>query len=220
MIEAGAVQLAAGASTGSGDVTLNGTSSVLLGTGTVAGNTSVLLGTIQPGDPGVASGIGSLTLAADATITGGATLDLQFTHANGIGASASSNLDGSGNLDWAVITAASRNAGTADVLNVAGIWTLSNDATIKLSTPDSGTFEKGMAWDLVDWGTLGAEPVSLSFVPDLTLGNELAAFGLALDTTHFSSHGIIAIVPEPGRMSLIGLGLAAALMRRRRRPAM
>ncbi len=220
VIEAGAVQLAAGASTGSGDVTLNGTSSVLLGTGTVAGNTSVLLGTIQPGDPGVASGIGTLTIAADATITGGATLDLQFTHANGVGASAASNLDGSGNLDWAVITAASRNAGTADVLNVTGIWTHNNDATIKLSTPDAGTFEKGMAWDLIDWGTLGAEPVSLNFVPDLTLSNELAAFGLALDTSHFSSHGIIAIVPEPGRMSLIGLGLAVALMRRRRRSSM
>lgn len=220
VIEAGAVQLATGALTGSGDVTLNGTSSVLLGTGTVAGNTSVLLGTIQPGDPGVASGIGTLTIAADATITGGATLDLQFTHANGIGASAASNLDGSGNLDWAVITAASRNAGTADVLNVTGIWTLSNDATIKLSTADAGTFEKGMAWDLIDWGTLGAEPVSLNFVPDLTLSNELAAFGLVLDTSHFSSHGIIAIVPEPGRMSLIGLGLAAALLRRRRRSAM
>lgn len=216
-INAGTVQLASGAATGSGDVILHGATAALAGTGTVAGNTVVLAGTLLPGDPGVFSGIGTLTIAADATFTNGATLDLQFTHANGLGSSATSNLDGAGDLDWAAITAASRNAGSADLLDVAGLLTLNTDASIKLSTPDSGTFEKGMAWDLVDWGTLGAAPASLTFDVDSALSLDLATLGLALDTSHFATNGIIAIVPEPSRMGLLACGIAAALIRRRRR---
>ncbi|MEZ5385266.1 MAG: autotransporter-associated beta strand repeat-containing protein [Prosthecobacter sp.] len=218
LINAGTVQLATGGTTGSGDVILNGASAALAGTGIVAGNTSVLTGTVLPGDPGTASGVGTLTIAADATFTNGAVLNLQFTHANGLGTSAASNLDGSGDLDWAVITAAARNADTADLLNVTGLLTLNTDATIKLSTPDSGTFEKGMAWDLLDWGTLGAAPASLTFNVDSALSLDLTALGLSLDTTHFATNGIVAIVPEPGRMSLLACGLAVALLRRCRRP--
>jgi len=219
-VSAGTLQIASSAATGSGDLVVNGATSTVSGTGSVSGNTSVLLGTVAPGDPGTANGIGTLTLAgATSDLTAGSILDLQITHSNGLG-TLGTNLDGSGNIDWAVIESASRNAGTADILDISGTMNLVTGAIIKLSSADSGTFEKGMAWDLLDWGTLGTSPTSLIFEYDSALASELVTAGLAFDTSRFASHGIIAIVPEPGRMSLIGLGMAAALLRRRRRSAM
>ena len=213
-ISEGTLQVAAGASTGTGDLIVSGTGTVLSGSGTVAGNTSVILGSVSPGDPGTASGIGTLTLAGATTdLTAGSILDLQITHSNGLG-SVATNLDGSGNLDWTAIESAARNAGTSDVLDITGLLNLVTGATVSLSVADAGTFEKGMAWDLVDWASLGTAPTSLNF--NIAFATELSSLGLALDTSRFATHGIIAIAPEPSRAGLIMLGTLALALRRRR----
>lgn len=216
-ISEGTLQVAAGASTGTGDLIVNGSDTVLSGSGTVAGNTSVILGSISPGDPGTASGIGTLTLAGTTTdLTAGSILDLQITHSNGLG-SVATNLDGSGNLDWTAIESAARNAGTSDVLTFTGLLNLVTDSTVNLAVADAGTFEKGMAWDLVDWVSLGTTPTNLNF--NIAFATELTSLGLALDTSRFATHGIVAIVPEPSRVCLMMLGTLAFALRRRRRHA-
>ena len=40
--------------------------------------------------------------------------------------------------------------------------------------------------------------------------------GLLYDTSLFFSHGIVVVVPEPGRAALVLLGLAMVMLRRRR----
>ena len=213
-ISEGTLQVAAGAATGSGDLVVNGSGTVLSGSGTVAGNTSVILGSVSPGDSGTASGIGTLTLAGTTTdLTAGSNLDLQITRSNGLG-SVATNLDGSGNLDWTAIESAARNGGTSDVLNITGLLNLVTDATVNLAVADGGTFEKGMAWDLVDWASLGTTPTNLNF--NIAFATELSLIGLALDTSRFATHGIIAIAPEPSRAVLMMLGTLAFALRRRR----
>jgi autotransporter-associated beta strand protein len=212
-ITEGTLQLSSAAATGAGDLIVNGSNAVLSGTGTVTGNTSVILGSIAPGDPVTASGIGTLTLdGATTDFTSGTVLDLQITHLNGLG-SVATNLDGNNDLDWTVIESAARNADTSDILTVSNVLNLTTDATINLAVADAGTFEKGMAWDLLDWGTLGTSPTSLNF--NVAFAAELSGLGLALDTSRFATHGIIAIVPEPSRLALLALGALGFLRRRR-----
>ena len=40
--------------------------------------------------------------------------------------------------------------------------------------------------------------------------------GLAWDVSAFTSHGIIVVVPEPGRVAFLFFGLFALILRRRR----
>ncbi|WP_170157298.1 autotransporter-associated beta strand repeat-containing protein [Roseimicrobium gellanilyticum] len=213
-----------GSATGTGAVNVTATGT-LGGRGfiTTSGLTVASGGTLKPGDATVANGIGTLTVTGASTLSasGGSILDLQITHTNGTSTSAAANRNGDGTLNWGVILGASTVAGTSDVIDVVGALTINNTGTttVRLSAADTGTFEIGMVWDLLDWVTVSStNPTSYSY--DFSALNlELGSLGMELDTSRFSTDGYIgiaALVPEPSRALLLVLGLGVVVMRRRR----
>ena len=96
---------------------------------------------------------------------------------------------------------------------VANTLTIDSATIIKvfldnLITPDNQIL---YTYNLFDWTTLSSDGnlVDQLQLPTLTGGS-------AWDTSLLNSQGIISIVPEPGRIALVGLGLAISLFRRRR----
>ncbi len=86
----------------------------------------------------------------------------------------------------------------------------------------SGSPAYGQVFNLIDW--MGAMTGTFS-VGGATFGNSgtfgdldlpTLTGGLAWDVTAFTSYGIVVVVPEPGRVILLLLGLLGFLMRRRR----
>jgi hypothetical protein len=78
----------------------------------------------------------------------------------------------------------------------------------------------------MDWSTLGLthDDSALSAMGAFSVANNLQlqdistiSPGLAWDTSLFDSYGIIVVVPEPGRILFLMLGLLGLLARRRRR---
>ena len=214
----------AGSATGTGGVTV-AASALFGGRGTITPGALALSleanATLSPGDSMTNNGIGTLTVTGNTVLnsTGSSILQFQMTHNNGIGASAAANLDGAGNLNWTAILAATKNVGTADYLNISGAYTVNSSGltSVLLSASDTGTFAQGMAWDFVDWGTISSTSAGLYTYDFSALSAELSGLGLLLDTSHFSTHGIIAIAaPEPGKGLLLLLGLLMTFMRRRR----
>jgi autotransporter-associated beta strand protein len=190
---------------------------------TTTGLTVASGGTLKPGDASVANGIGTLTVTGSSALsaTGGSILDLQITHSNGTSTSAAANLDGNGDLDWGVILGASTVASSSDLLDFVGALTVNTTGitTVRLSTADLGTFEKGMAWDLLDWVSINSTNASNYSYDFAALDLELGSLGLSLDTTHFSTDGYVAVagvVPEPGRALLLLAAMASIGLRRRR----
>jgi len=106
--------------------------------------------------------------------------------------------------------------------------TIGAGSTLNLATtiPIDNTWTAGSSWRLFDWsGLTGAEPkVSGTFsnltdtVGNFTLLPDLSTFSLAWDVSQIYSQGLISVVvvPEPGRVLLMMLGLLALFMRRRR----
>ncbi|CAN5834310.1 hypothetical protein BH11VER1_BH11VER1_04950 [soil metagenome] len=217
---------ASGSATGSGAVSV-GAAGTLGGTGTVvtSGMTIASLGTLRPGDPAAANGIGSLAVTGNVTLNagGGSILDFQIKHTNGAGtASVGQNLTDPNTLDWTYILGASEIGGASDHLNISGLLTVNTLSTtsVNFSAADTGTFTAGMAWDLLDWGSI-ANNIPASYNYNFSsLNTELNLAGLGLDTSRFYSDGyigVVSIVPEPSRMLLLMFGLMALFFRRRRR---
>lgn len=219
-----------------GTLLANGTSSATTGTTTVgaatgtatlggtgrwnaAGGTAQTVigqgGVLAPGDATANQGVGTLAVGGTLTLSPLGTLQLQITDRNGLGTSAAANLNADRSLNWDVILGAAINEGTHDRL-LAETLTLGDAEsrpaiTIQL-VPGSGALVAGMAFDLLDWTTLNQNVFTGTH---LTLPALDA--GLAWDTTHFITHGIIAVAPEPGRTLLLLAGLACCLTRRRRK---
>ena len=189
-----------GGSTASGSaVSVNGATAVLAGTGTINGATTLTSGTLKPGDS-AGDSVGTLNFNS-LTYVGGKT-EIQI----------------SGGLD----TSANR-----DQINVTNALTLSNGSNFNISfsgfTPLSGT---SYTWDILDWGSLtqggfsagtdgGMGGTNGNFVlPDIS-----GVTGSTWTTSSFLTNGQISIVsnvPEPSRMILLFVGIAALFMRRRR----
>lgn len=115
------------------------------------------------------------------------------------------------------------NLGNHDYLNVGGDLTLNADGRIVVTNFGTFTPAFGEVFNLIDWGTADFNTFSVN--PTLDNGTGDSAYdldlpelssGLAWDTSLFVSHGSVFIVPEPGRMALLFIGLLGLCVRRRR----
>lgn len=196
-----------GSATGAGSILIqaNGT---LAGSGRLApqGTASLLNeGILKAGTPGSPTA-SSLTLALDAT-TGG--------------------LTSTGTLSFSLFTNAGDNSSistAADRLLITGAEAadISLTGTLHLSLGQDSTlmsedFNEGDRWLLVDWSSIVTGLPGVNFT-------QIQTDGLALPTDlqwtyEFNQTGlyaVVTIIPEPGRMALLGLGLGLVLMRRKR----
>ena len=199
-----------GSATGSGWVTVE-LGATLGGNGIIApaANTNIIVdGTLQVG---AAGDVSAQQLTLTSTGTGLVTV-------NGIVAFDLFSGQGSGTL----------NDGTNnDVLVVGGGsgFTLGAGAELHVSTslPIDGSWVAGAEWRLFDWSGLTGgvsgtfdnlgDPAPFNYVnlPDLS------SIGLAWDVSNLYTAGtIMVVVPEPGRMLLVFLGLMGLFFRRRR----
>ena len=203
----------------------------LLVTGTSGSATGLGSVTVAPG--ALLGGTGMILPAPDASITlNGATLqvgldlDTETTTASTLilwtsGSGATQLLNGSvlafdlfsgaglGDQSW--------NAEAADQLMVGGTLFLGEGAVLRVGNPNQmDGWAEGDTWRLFDWSSL----------IDGTAVGEFSSFelpalptGLIWDTSALYSDGLLAValVPEPGRVCLLGLGLLSLLLRRKRR---
>lgn len=113
-----------------------------------------------------------------------------------------------------------------DLISVEGTLTLNNSGTIQVLLADGYTGQFGDVFNLFDWVSGMGGLVNNGFTVgdryrngtetglDLLLpqlGN-----GFSWDTSQFLNYGVLVVVPEPGRMMLLIIGLAGLVMRRRR----
>lgn len=205
-VSSGLVQVSG--QTGPGSITLNGASAVLAGSGTVGGATTVTSGVIRPGDAG-GSAIGTLTVG-----------DLIFTPAS------SSTV-----AEFQITGSAGAGTLAADKLIINGSLTLNGNSNLVVDgtgyTPALGDSFVLLDWSTVlDPGLATTFSTGTAFRTGANIGNEgnldlpdLSSFGLGWDILNFSGSGslTIVVVPEPGRMLLVFLGLTALGWRRRRK---
>jgi hypothetical protein len=208
--------------TGAGSVTIS-SGATLAGTGTVTGTTTVS-GVLAPGDS-FGTGMASLNFGGDLTVDSVGLIQLQiqspvYVANTGIDFGTTSVFDFLNSTDSA--TRALWNAVPAtgsDFLNVTGGLSVSGGITVLSSGYTAPAF--GDVFNLMDWGGItGGTSNSTAFtghdVFSLTLPDLSAFTGLSWDTSAFTTYGIIVVVPEPGRILLMILGLMALFIRRRR----
>lgn len=204
----GVLQLASGASTGSGAVSIeNG--GILAGTGNVRGvSFTAAAGTvIHAGDGIAADDFGTLHLAP---------------------------LSGSGSLDFqagSTVVLGLNPGGASDRLNVQGTGSNTLQFLGNLTVTAPGFTPTAPAvFDLLDWSGLSGDPsFATRYSPGSLLyghGDEAAGLdlpdilgsGYAWDLSQFTSTGSLAlvVVPEPSRLLLLGLAMVLLLGRRRR----
>ncbi len=193
-----------GSATGLGQVTIQ-SSTVLGGDGFIApaANQNVNIdGSLLVGDPTVLSGTDlSIVTSGTGLVTLGGSSTTTFDIWSGVG---SGMLNGAGAADLLVLggTNGIMLGGTLEVVNSSGFtnWT------------------KFDSWQIVDWTTLsgGAEAPGMGSNVFTTVTLPMLTAGFVWDTSALYSGGIITVVPEPGRMMLLGFGLMVTLLRRRR----
>ncbi len=199
---------------------------VLGGTGTLGGATTITGGgTLSPGDPNILGGLGRLNLAQELTLQAGALTTLQIT-----GATFTSMDSFGGNAPGspaylAYILANASGQGNHDQLNITGTINQATGAKIQVLA-ESFVPAAGQIFNLLDWGAATGNSFSSNLGSSYRSGSEDSGFdldlpdltgtGLSWDTTLFTSHGLIVVIPEPGRALLLGLGLISLLLRRRR----
>lgn len=203
-------------------------------------------GTLSPGmssDPssvatagdqiGVLTVNGNLELAADTT--GVTRLTLQMGAASGADLNDASNIIthlGAGDYTtWVQTQGAaydSNTGGNHDRLVVNGDFSMNAGAHIQFtSTPSDYQPVIGDVFNLIDWTTVSVNGFNNGggsgfraggLINDLGLP-DLSSLpgGLLWDTSLFNNYGIVVVVPEPGRASLLLAGLALLIFRRRRR---
>lgn len=110
-----------------------------------------------------------------------------------------------------------------DYVNVGGAFTITSGGRIEVNYTNGYAPAGGDLFNLLDWGSL-VNTTSFSTGPRLRTGGELG-FDLVLpslapgqfwDTSLFLNYGTLVVVPEPGRVLLMMLGLMALFLRRRR----
>lgn len=112
-----------------------------------------------------------------------------------------------------------------DYVNVGGALILNQYGRVVVSNL-GGSFAGGDVFNLLDWGTLTNNGFTVNGTQydgtgdggfDLDLPDLNA--GLLWDTSLFTSHGVVFVVPEPSRALFLMLGLLGLMMRRRRKMA-
>jgi autotransporter-associated beta strand protein len=186
---------------------------------------------------GSATGTGLVTVSSGATlggtgaISGGVTSNGTWT-VGLAGASSAQTFTVGGNvisnniLSFDIFSRISGNnpLSASDLISFSGgaSNTVSLSGTLNLTdnTGTSSTWQAGDGWKLLDWTTLGSVPVGNRSVNFNTLTLPSLNSGLSWDTSALASTGIISIqtqvVPEPSRLILLALSLAALVSRRRR----
>lgn len=201
-----------GSATGSGDLTVN-VGAILGGNGIIApaANKNIsILGTLLLGETGDTS---AQKLTLNTTGTG-------LTTVNGVVAFDLFGGQGSGTLN--------AQSGNNDQLVISGTsgFTIGSSAALHVATSipiTEGSWVVGTEWKLFDWsgltgGVTGtfenlSDPAPFNYVnlPDLS------SIGLAWDVSNLYTQGtIMVVVPEPGRMLLLFLGMMGLFYRRRR----
>jgi hypothetical protein len=109
-----------------------------------------------------------------------------------------------------------------DYVNVGGELTVNQYGRVVVSNL-GGTFSGGDVFNLLDWTTLTNNGFTVNGVQydgsgDTGFDLDLPTLpsGLLWDASLFTSHGVLFVVPEPGKMLLVFLGLLGLCLRRRR----
>lgn len=216
------IGLAGAGQSGSGTVQVSA-GAVLSGSGRVRGAT-VVEGTLRPGDL-AGSGLGTLRFddvtAQSLTLKSGgdaANPRLALTLAGATGNEANP-LDG---IQTAGLLGGT--TGQHDHLDVAGGLVIESGSYLQVGLAGGYSPVYGDVFNLLDWGTVSGGDAAISaagFDPVADLHLEVSAAMLAngwfWNTDQFLSHGVVFVVPEPGRVLLIAVGLLALLARRRGR---
>lgn len=202
-----AVKNTSGSATGSGNVTVTG--STILGTGRIspAPNGSVILGgaaIVSVGEAGDTSGKTLVFTPASGTMSttfqSGSVLELDLFTGAGSG-------DNSG-------------IGTsADALQWGGTLALQSNVKLRVNNPNvMTTFAEGDSWKVLDWTTFGGSAPTGTFEASMLELPTLSGL-LAWDTSMLYTTGTLEIVqvPEPSRTLLMLLSLMGLTARRRRR---
>lgn len=125
--------------------------------------------------------------------------------------------------DWSNLVTSSTAPTLHDYINVTGTGMLTLNPGGTITVENTGyQFQSGDVFNLLDWVSIvtngfntgaairnGTETNTDLDLP--TLNN-----GLLWNTSLFASHGVLVVVPEPGRVMLVLLGLLAVGLRRRR----
>jgi autotransporter-associated beta strand protein len=201
------------------------------------------VGIVKPGTSGGADR-GTLTVAGSMTVNNGSQVQLGITNPtlndsaffnaikNGTTASASAWLttDPNAAANLAAWDVNPSNSANYDFIEVTGTLTLGDSGThvwgegTVLVINEGYTAQLGDVFNLLDWaGALGGAFATSGVFFDAT-SNQVSGdldlptlgTGLKWDVSAFASHGILAVVPEPGRALLLMFGFAALLLRRRR----
>ena len=110
-----------------------------------------------------------------------------------------------------------------DYVKVGGMMTITLYGTIGLALFGGYTPAGGDLFNLLDWASLTSNGFNSG--PTYRFGGEtgydldlpdISSFDLGWDTSLFVSHGVVVVVPEPGRMALLLLAVGALVLRRRR----
>lgn len=221
---------------------VSGAGTVVTGSGSLVIGTNGGAGVLRPGmsseffNPATAGdGIGVLTVQGNLVLTGSSTpaqrLTLQLGATGGADYNDSASFMtqlGAGTFNSWLATRASfydtQTGGNHDRVVVTGSFSMNAGGIISLTNDNGAGYQPvfGDVFNLLDWAS--ANPNSFNrggnqrvggllgdlYLPDLGLS------GLLYDTSLFFSHGIVVVVPEPGRAGLLLLGLCTLLLRRRR----
>lgn len=229
------------------DGPLNGSGTVVTGAGSLIIGTDGGAGFLSPGmssDPAsigtAGDGIGLLTVNGNLVLTGDSSssgvdrLTLQMGATNGADYNDSANFVshlGAGDFSSYLNSEASfydtQTGGNHDHLVVTGSLTLNSGGHVVFTNNGGADYQPvvGDVFNLIDWSSLTSNGFSVGnggadrtggLLGDLELPN-LSLSGLFYDTSLFSTYGIVVVVPEPGRMLLLLLGLTTLFCGHRRR---
>lgn len=197
-----------------------------LGSATGTGNVTVLSGARLGGN----GTVGASTSPANITVKSGGTLSVgqlgntsgqQLKLATGVGGVIT--LSGTVEFDIFGNNGGVNPIGNNDSLGLTSSSPIALGGTLKIvdSTDVATELTLGSSWQLIDWTNVIVSN-GLKYTGGFTTFDvPVLAEGLAWDYSQLYTTGIVSIsvVPEPGRVMLLGAGLAALLMRRRRRLA-
>jgi autotransporter-associated beta strand protein len=230
---------------GTGSVMVNGVGTRLSGSGSIAGSTIIGSGAIiAPGVGDTSASNHTLTftaVSAPLTLVSGSQIQLGITNETFNSVGVADALATASYTD-ALTYIGANGAEFTSSWNVAPAFTTDMDfinltnGSISLGTRSGGagtgtisvanlgyvaSAAKGDVFNLIDWqGVMGGTfDAGSGFSSGGIFGDfDLPTLGLGLvwDTSAFTTHGIVVVVPEPSRSLLLLLGLFGLMLRRRR----